>query len=317
MATTIGIGATGKISVGLVEDNRVVASIPHAGGISGGDPGGEGLRSEVESLSMSLLTLPMEELVKTLAGMVRSLCMENNATPVAAGMCFPGIIRDGVVEESPNMRQAKGANLRRMLSQALESLGMALPVSVCNDADAAATGIAAQRGQLERFIRVWTLGQGVGFGRYPHAPGPCEGGHTIVSIDPKEAYCGCGGKGHLEGIVGHRAMRLRFLDLEPEEVFANARQGDERCADFELLWHRALAAASATSVHLDGPGKFFITGPNARFVRIGMLSQYLQEMVAMSPLQGSVFEVIPANEELAILGAAVNAGRREEPSQTA
>jgi predicted NBD/HSP70 family sugar kinase len=103
-------------------------------------------------------------------------------------------------------------------------------------------------------------------------------------------------------------MRLRFLDLEPEEVFANAHQGDERCAEFDLLWHRALAAASATSVHLDGPGKFFLTGPNARFVDIGILSRYLQEMVAMSPLQGSVFEVIPDDEDLAILGAAVNAG---------
>jgi hypothetical protein len=48
-----------------------------------------------------------------------------------------------------------------------------------------------------------------------------------------------------------------------------------------------------------------------------MLSQYLQEMVAMSPLQGSVFEVIPGNDDLAILGAAVNAGSRGDSSQTA
>ncbi len=300
MSQAIGISASEKISIGLVEDNRVVASAPHFGHTGS-------LQSEVESLSESLLTLPMEEFVGTVARMVQSLCLERNANPAAAGMCFPGIIRDGVIEESPNLRQAKGANLRKMLVQALEALGMSPRVSVCNDADATATGIAAQRGQLEKFIRVWTLGQGVGFGRYPHSPGPCEGGHTVVSLDPKETYCGCGGRGHLEGIMGHRAMRLRFLDLEPEEVFANALQGDERCAEFELLWHRALAAASATSVHFDGPGKFFITGPNSRYVRAGLLSEYLQEMVAMSPLQGSVFEVIPSNEELAVLGAAVNA----------
>jgi glucokinase len=314
MSQAIGISAAGKISIGLVEGNRVVASAPHVRHGAGADPGsdeGRGLESEVESLSMSLLTMPMEELVETVARMVQSLCLEHNANPVAAGMCFPGIIRDGVIEESPNLRQAKGANLRNMLARALESLGMTPRVWVCNDADATATGIAAQRGQLEKFIRVWTLGQGVGFGRYPHSPGPCEGGHTVVSLDPKEAYCGCGGKGHLEGIVGHRAMRLRFLDLEPEEVFASAQTGEQRCMEFELLWHRALAAASATSVHFDGPGKFFITGPNARFIRIGLLSQYLQDMVAMSPLQGSVFEVIPANEELAVLGAAVNAAGRD------
>jgi len=34
----------------------------------------------------------------------------------------------------------------------------------------------------------------------------------------KESLCGCGGRGHLEGILGHRAMRMRFLDLEPDEV---------------------------------------------------------------------------------------------------
>jgi predicted NBD/HSP70 family sugar kinase len=249
----------------------------------------------------------MEKLVETIAGMVRSLCGAHNARPVAVGMCFPGIIRDGVIEESPNMKQAKGANLRQMLARSLDSAGLAERISVCNDADATATGIAARRGALEKFIRVWTLGQGIGFGRYPHGTGPCEGGHTVVSIDPGETFCGCGGKGHLEGIMGHRAMRLRFLDREPEEIFAGAREGDQRCAEFEQLWHRALAGASATSIHMEGPGKFFVTGRNSRFVRIGLLSQYLQEMVSMSPLQGSVFEVIPTSEDLAIVGAAVNA----------
>jgi glucokinase len=107
-------------------------------------------------------------------------------------------------------------------------------------------------------------------------------------------------------------MRLRFLDLEPEEIFAQARQpeqADARCAEFVSLWHRALAAASATSIHMQGPGKFFISGANSRFVKVNLLSQYLHEMVTMTPLQGSVFEVVPTNEEIAIVGAAVNARR--------
>jgi glucokinase len=79
--------------------------------------------------------------------------------------------------------------------------------------------------------------------------------------------------------------------------------------DFELLWHRALAAASATSIHLEGPGKFFICGPDSRFVRIGLLGEYLREMVTMSPLQGSVFEVVATDNEVAIVGAAINARR--------
>ncbi|MEP7341937.1 MAG: ROK family protein, partial [Acidobacteriota bacterium] len=150
---------------------------------------------------------------------------------------------------------------------------------------------------------------GTGFGRYPQAEGIWEGGHIVISLDPKERFCACGGLGHLEGITGHRAMRLRFLDLEPEEVFAEAQEGDQRCADFVNLWHRALAAATATSIHLDGPGKFYISGPNAKFVQIGLFDLYLHEMVKMTPLQGSQVEVISTSDETAVIGAAVNAAQ--------
>jgi glucokinase len=105
-------------------------------------------------------------------------------------------------------------------------------------------------------------------------------------------------------------MRKRFLDMEPDEVFLNAKAGDERCAQFARLWHRALAAGTANSVHISGPGRFFITGPNARFVDVELLSRYVYEMVKMSPLQGSVFEVTPVDDRTAIIGAAVNASGR-------
>lgn len=102
-------------------------------------------------------------------------------------------------------------------------------------------------------------------------------------------------------------MRMRFLDLEPEEVFAEAKEGDQRCGEFVKLWHRALAAATATSIHLNGPGKFYISGPNAKFVQIGLLDLYLHEMVKMSPLQGSSMEVIRTSDDLAVIGAAISA----------
>ena len=155
---------------------------------------------------------------------------------------------------------------------------------------------------------------GIGFGRYPWSEGVWEGGHSVVTLDPKENFCGCGGRGHLEGILGYRSMRLRFLDMEPEEVFANAKAGDARCLEFVTLCHRALAAATATSIHMDGPGQFYITGPNAKFIDVGLLDRIVHEMVKMSPLQGSRFEVIPSNDELGVIGAAVNAERAALPS---
>jgi len=184
-----------------------------------------------------------------------------------------------------------------------------VPVRIFNDADVMAAGIAASQGKLNKLIRVWTLGNGIGFGRFPTTEGIWEGGHTIVTLDPKENYCGCGGRGHLEGILGLRAMRLRFLDLEPAEVFENARAGDTRCREFVVLYHRALAAATANSVHIEGPGTFFITGPDVRFVETALLDRLLLEMVKMSPLQGSRFEVLPTTDETGVIGAAVNAVR--------
>ena len=168
--------------------------------------------------------------------------------------------------------QLKGLDIGAQLCAALRADGIDVPVTVMNDADALAAGIAATHGVLEKLIRVWYLGDGIGFGRYPQSDGVWEGGHMVVTLDPKERYCGCGGVGHLEGIMGNRAMRLRFLDMEPEEVFAAARHGDTRGGEFVNCWHRALAAATATSVHLDGPGRFYLAGPNADFVDLNLLS---------------------------------------------
>ncbi|MDE3196961.1 MAG: ROK family protein [Acidobacteriota bacterium] len=293
----VGVVATGEIAVGVVRGHELTGKLRRY-------PPAESAEQYDDIHSM-----PMDAIVETVAQTIQEVCSEHGVEPSLAGVGLPGIIRAGVIEESPNLKQAKGARIGEMLMSALASHGVNIPVHVFNDADAMAAGMAATRGQLEKLIRVWTLGQGVGFGRYPHAEGVWEGGHCVVTLDPKETFCCCGGRGHVEGIMGHRAMRLRFLDLEPEEIFQNAAAGDPRCCEFELLWHRALAAASATSIHLEGPGKFFISGPNSRFVKINLLSRYLHEMVTMTPLQGSVFEVVPMSTEIAVVGAAVNAGR--------
>jgi predicted NBD/HSP70 family sugar kinase len=281
----IGVFATEKISVGLVEDHRLVAPVYTAAG---------------------LLGLPQNDVAQTLFAYIEQACKaagRDLATIPSVGVGIPGIVREGIVEESPNLPQLKGLDLKNALATA----GLRAKALVFNDADAFAAGIAATRGHLEKLIRVWTLGHGIGFGRYPRAEGVWEGGHGVVTLDPKEQFCGCGGQGHLEGIMGHRAMRLRFLDLEPEEVFANAHTGDARCIAFVNLWHRALAAATATTVHQAGPGRFYISGLNAKYIEIDLLNQYLHDMVKMSPLQGSVFEVIATTEETAIIGASVNA----------
>jgi predicted NBD/HSP70 family sugar kinase len=160
---------------------------------------------------------------------------------------------------------------------------------------------------MNRQVRVWTIGNGIGFGRYPWTEGPWEGGHMVVTLDAKEKYCGCGGRGHLEGIMGYRAMRLRFLDMEPDEVFAAAKKGDKRCAEFVELWHRALAAATASMVHLEGPGRFYYTGRDIQRLELPRLKQYLYDAIKMSPLQNYIVEMLPEDPSLAVIGAGVAA----------
>jgi predicted NBD/HSP70 family sugar kinase len=95
--------------------------------------------------------------------------------------------------------------------------------------------------------------------------------------------------------------------MEPEEVFAAAKKGDARCMEFVRLWHRGLGAATATSIHLGGPGRFYFTGINVKYLDLSLLKEYLWQMVKMSPLQSYALEIVPENSEIAVIGAAASA----------
>jgi len=298
-------------SIGVVMTEHIVAG-RLTGPLGQQKLEGERLRYPTDPTETeALVGLPAGDLYELLASEIAPLIAASNEPVAAIGVAVPGIVRNGVVEDSPNLQQIKGVRLAEALGEVLAVQGIKTPVHVLNDADAVAAGLAASGGHLDRLIRVWTLGNGIGYGRWPQADGVWEGGHTIVTLDPKERFCGCGGLGHLEGIMGNRAMRLRFLDLEPEEVFANAKNGDGRCREFVDLWHRALAAGTATAIHLGGPGRFYITGLNVDFLELPVLRGYLEGMVKMSPLQSSSLEVLQEDDATAILGAGVAALRAQ------
>lgn len=290
MAKTIGVILSDRISVGLVVDNKLAGPIHRFPDEHDNDD--------------ALVELHTEALAQTIADQVMEVAGDAKDI-LAVGVALPGLVKDGVVEESPNLPQLKGARIGELLRAQLSERGLTTSVAVVNDADGMAAGLASQHGKLDRMIRVWTLGNGIGYGRYPFAPGVWEGGHSVVTLDEKERFCGCGGRGHMEGIMGHRAMRLRFLDMEPEEVFAAAKEGDQRCMDFKRMWHKALAAATATTIHMAGPGKIFLSGFNVRFVDLPMLKDYLQQMVKMSPLQSYSLEIVEDNPEVRVMGAGV------------
>jgi predicted NBD/HSP70 family sugar kinase len=288
MGRSIGVVMTNNITAGLIENHQLIGELRR-------------YPEDPDELH-GLIDLPTGQLVEVICDLIIALKPEKDHLD-AIGIALPGIVRAGVVEDSPNLGQLKGAKISQKVDAVLQARGLHAPIALFNDADASAAGFAATRNQLDKVVRVWTLGNGIGFGRYPDADGPFEGGHTVITLDPKETFCGCGGVGHLEGIMGHRAMRLRFMDMEPDEIFANAKQGDQRCADFVKRWHRALAAGTATSIHLEGPGRFYLTGLNIGFLDIGLVKQYLWDMVKMSPLQSYTLESVPETPGIAVIGA--------------
>ncbi len=295
VTVAIGLVMTEHIVAGRLQDHKLV---------------GETLRFPSDTAELdALTTIPGRELVELLASLVTQLAADEGQKIDAIGVAVPGVIRHGIVEDSPNLAQIKGMHMGQDLAKALAGRGITAPVHIANDADAIAAGVAATHGHLNRLTRVWTIGNGIGYGRWPYVEGVWEGGHITVSLDPRERYCGCGGVGHLEGIMGYRAMRLRFMDREPEDIFASARKGDARCREFVDLWHRALAAATASFIHLAGPGRFYFTGHNAGFLELPVLKEHLESMVKMSPLQSYSLEVLEPNDETAVIGAGVSALR--------
>jgi predicted NBD/HSP70 family sugar kinase len=292
MSKTVGAVLTTRVVAGLIENHRLEG----------------GLKEFPENIddTNGLIEVPAESLCDMICDAIASL-VPKGSTIDAAGVALPGYVHQGVMLDAPNLPQLKGAQVCSNLSGGLKKRGIDVKLAVFNDADAVAAGIAATRGQLDRQVRVWTIGNGIGFGRYPYTDGPWEGGHTVVTLDAKENYCGCGGRGHLEGIMGHRAMRLRFLDMEPDEVFGAAKKGDRRCMEFVELWHRGLAAATASQIHLEGPGRFYYTGRDIERLELPRLKQHLYEMVKMSPLQSYQVEVLEEDPSLAVIGAGVAA----------
>ncbi len=292
MTTIVGVTLSERMLAGLVVDHKLAGELRRF--------------PENEDDQYALVEMPTEGLIRTICERVTAAA-DTAKNVTAVGVALPGIIKNGVIEDSPNLPQLKGARVQELLTMQLKNHGLDVAVNVLNDADAVASGLAASIGKLDHTIRVWSMGVGIGYGRYPFMPSAGEGGHTVVTLDDKERYCGCGGRGHMEGIMGHRAMRLRFLDMEPDEVFEAANKGDAKCMEFKRLWHKALAAATASSIHLDGPGKFFLTGFNVRFVDLPMLRDYVQQMVTMSPLQSYTMEIVPDDAATRVIGAAVAA----------
>src|SRR5260370_12161110 len=103
MAGAIGGRAAGeRIAVGVVEGNRVVGTIRRY--------------PEEEGRSDSLAEMPAEAYGDLMRREIEEVSAGGEIGVIGVGT--PGIIRDGVIEESPNLQQLQGLHLGALLTAA-------------------------------------------------------------------------------------------------------------------------------------------------------------------------------------------------------
>ena len=97
MTTAIGVVMTEHIVSGRLENHQLTGSL---------------LRYPQDSDEVdALASIPGGELVETLAEQVATLAGTSPEPVDAIGIAVPGVIRHGVVEDSPNLTQIKGMRL--------------------------------------------------------------------------------------------------------------------------------------------------------------------------------------------------------------
>src|SRR5580704_19259604 len=108
MPRSIGVVVSEHIAWGVVEGDSVVGDIssyPVEGG--GAD---------------LLQAMPSDEMIGRIADEIKALA---EGEPLeAVGLAFPGICRNGIIQESPNLHQLKGAPMGTLMRAALTERGI-------------------------------------------------------------------------------------------------------------------------------------------------------------------------------------------------
>src|SRR5208283_2244867 len=111
MTIAIGVVITEHIVSGRLEDQQLVGKLLRY-------PGSPESTNRPETPD-ELAAIPAGELVDIIAGHIETLAGSGKTPADAIGVAVPGIVRSGVVEESPNLTQIKGMRLKEKLADAL------------------------------------------------------------------------------------------------------------------------------------------------------------------------------------------------------
>ena len=243
----------------------------------------------ISSLQTELIDY-INELTKAIKSLIAQTAEAGKVKGIGIG-APNGNYYSGTVEYAPNLKWSYDGNGNPTIVQ-LASLVKSftnLPVTVTNDANAAAMGEMAYgvaRG-MKNFIMI-TLGTGVGSGIvvngevvYGHDGFAGELGHTIAIRDGR--LCNCGLKGCLETYCSAMGVRrtaqkllmaspdvkspLRDIDMESisaKDVYDAAEKGDEIALDVFRTTGQILGRSLADFVKFSAPEAIVLFGGLAK-----------------------------------------------------
>jgi glucokinase len=256
--------------------------------VIGVDLGGTNVRTSIITPGGDVLeklrepTQAVEGHVKVIERLVRNISRQRETARqrdlqvLGVGVGAPGVIRaaHGVVVRSPNFPDWDNLPLRQELESAV-----GLPVSIENDANAAALGehwLGAGKG-IGSMIFL-TLGTGVGGGIvlngriWQGADGMAgEVGH--MTIRPDGRRCGCGNRGCLEMYASSRGIVLSYREalakerparsaegLTSADIYQAARDGEPAAIAVMQEMGRALGIGIADLINIFNPEMIVIGG---------------------------------------------------------
>src|SRR5690348_664085 len=113
MAKTVGVVVTDRIVAGLIDGHKLSGALQQFP---------ETAESDAER-DDALVELPADSLWEMICERVAALAPKGSGVQ-AVGVALPGMVRSGVVEDSPNLPQLKGAKVEDAIRAGLAARGV-------------------------------------------------------------------------------------------------------------------------------------------------------------------------------------------------
>lgn len=255
-----------------------------------------------------------EDFLAALTQMIEALSASELGTLEVGAV---GIATAGIVDPVAGSILGSTGNIPflRQISQlkALLESKVSLPVTVENDANAAAYGEYKQgAGSGVSDLLMITLGTGVGGGIILNGElvhgGHCaaaEVGHIAVSMS-RERLCTCGKWGCWEAYASGTGLALtaqsmlratpnasasrvmmgqnNILEVNTHQVIEAAEEGDPLALKILSVWHEHIATGLGSLINVLDPGVIVIGGGMAPFVNLERLTQLTNERAMLPPV---------------------------------